>query len=661
MLLTRGAALSPAAQAGLLAAAIGGLAALLRIPGLAGTPPGFRTEEATTALMAERVQRDNLPIFFGHEQDALPPFFPYVVRMTGTLAGWDVAGPRLAAALCGIAVAVFCALWLARARGLVWGLLGGLLAATSFWQLMFSRQALAPISSALFAALGLWLAWIALTRGSQPQPQHLYRRSDLPWYICAGAAFGFGFLTHPSYAVVPPLVLLTTGVLAGNQLRARIDADALGPALLLLAMVVAMTPLASHFLDQPEDFRRTLDLAAGLPDDLANTGDDVAAGLRGLVWRGVDDAAMNLPGRPILDPLLALWAALGLLAALRHPTRALEGTLLIWSVFGVFAVGLIGGADPSLYLPLAPVLIGLPIIGMHAAWQFARHRRQIVQLAAGALIAVSALASAGWSLYDYFWQWTDAPETYVALRGDVRAALEALEQMPDDDIPIYFAAGDAGRISRYLAPERAFHAVESRDQLALAFADDVFLIIPRSTQPAPQLRAYLAEAELVDSGAGPGGDINYRIWFAGPRTRDALPYAIPSIPFANGWLLTGYEAHAGLTPRGAQPEIEVILLWQVPPDADPFEAEVRLLPPGDPEEEFMTATSVAVTPWKAPQVAGGELLLVYAQLPFPRTGDFIASLQIGLRDPATGELVTPLLNAQDDGYAFLNDLQIVVP
>ncbi|CAN5687416.1 hypothetical protein BH23CHL2_BH23CHL2_27590 [soil metagenome] len=661
MIIKRGESLSPALQGVLIGLAVALLAGTLRLVGLATLTPGFHTSEATTALMARRVHRDNLPIFFGHDQDALAPFLPYMVKVTGSLTGWDATGPRLAAALCGIAAAVFCALWLVRAIGPVWGLASGVLAATSFWQIMFSRQAVPPISSAMFAALGLWLIWIALEYGSRNQPARFYRRTDLPWYVAAGTALGLGFLTHASYVVVPTLILLAASVLAGNQLRARRDADVLGPALLLLAMLVAMTPLASHFLDQPEDIRRALDLTAGLPEDLTNTGGDVASGLLGLVWHGSEDAAVNLPGRPIFDPIIALWMVAGLLAALRHPTRALEGTLLIWTVVGVFAISLIGDNDPSLYFPLTPVFIALPVLGMQAAWRIARDRLQAARSAAIALITLSIVISAGWSIYDYFWQWSDAPETYEAMRGDVRDALDSFGGMPDDDIPAYIIAGDAGRIVRYLAPERPLHQIEGRNQISIPFNDDTFLIAPRSTGPAPQLRNYLADADLVETGEGPGGELSYRIWLIGPRTRDGLPSAVPSIPFNNGWLLTGFDARAGLTVAGRQPNIEVVLLWQVPRDADPFEAEVRLRPPGDAGIEFITESRVLVVPWKAPGISGVEYLLVYTELPFPQTGDQIASLQIGLRDPATGQLSEPLLNKQDDGYAFLNDLQIILP
>lgn len=662
----RGESLSPALQGVLIALAVAIPASLLRLIGLATLTPGFRDPEATSALMARRVNGENLPIFFGQDQDALPPFFPYIVKVTGTLAGWGVAGPRLAAALCGVAAVVFCALWLARAMGPVWGVLGGTLAAASFWQLMFSRQAIAPVSSAMFVALGLWLTWIAVEYGRRQAPARVYRRTDLPWHIAAGAALGFGFHTHASYIVVPPLMLLTAGVLALNQMRVRRDSDALGPALLLLAMLVAMTPLASHYLDQPEDIRRALDLAAGLPEDLTDTGGDVASGLQGLVWQGSDDAAVNLPGRPILDPVITLWTVVGLLAVLRHPTRTLEGTLLIWTLFGVFAVSLIGGNDPSLYLPLAPILIALPVFGMRAAWQLARQRRQHVlrPLAVG-LIALSVLGSSAWSLYDYFWQWSDAPATHEAMQADVREALEAFGAMPRPvgarDIPAYIVAGDADRVISYLAPDRALHQIEGRNQISIPFDGDAYLIAPRSSRPAARLRSYLAGADLIETGEGSDGRPEYQIWLVGPRTRDILPYAVPPIPFDNGWSLTGFDARAGLSVAGRQPRIEVVLLWQVPGDADPFEAVARLRPPGDEGLLLATESEVRVVPWKAPGISGVEYLLVYTELPFPQTSDQIASLQVGLRDPATGRLATPLLNEQDDGYAFLNELQIVLP
>jgi hypothetical protein len=636
------------------------VAGLIRLIGLASQTPGFRIEEATQGLMARRVDRDNLPIFFGHEQDAAVPFFPYLVKVTGSLAGWGVTGPRLAAAICGIGVAVFCALWLGRALGQWWGLAGGLLAATSFWQVLFSRQAVAPISAAMFAALGLWLAWEGLRRGRLPQPDRLWKRADLRWYITSGIAFGLGFLSDASYTIVPPLVLLSAGVLALGQQRARRDADVLGPALMLLTMLVVMTPLAGYFLDNPEDFRRNLDLAGGLPADLVDTGDDVGAGFRSAVWRGSDDAALNLPGRALLDPILACWALAGLLAALRHPARALSGIVLIWLALGVFGTSLVGGDNPGLLLPLAPAFVALPLLGMRAAVGLASARGPRLRRFALVVVMSSISASGIWSLYDYFGQWSESEQVYLAMRGDVRDALAALDELPEDDIPIYFMAGDAGRIVRYLAPDRERHDVESRSRLPVSGDEEAYLVAPRSTQPVAQLLDFLAEADLVEIGAGPGTQPAYRIWVAGPRTRELLPYAVPAIPFENGWSLPGFDARAALMLAGEQAEIDVVLLWQVPPDADPFIAEVRLRPPGEQGAPLTTSAEILVEPWKHPPLPG-EFVLVHVRLPFPRTQDLIASLQVGLHDPATGELVTALLNEQDGGYAFLNDIQVVLP
>ncbi|MEZ4571804.1 MAG: hypothetical protein R2849_16010 [Thermomicrobiales bacterium] len=97
---------APGAQVAIIAAIVAILASGLRLAGLTSITPGFRVDEATTGLMAQRISSDNLPILFGQERDALPPFFPYIVKLTGSLTGWGIAGPRVAAALCGIIAAV---------------------------------------------------------------------------------------------------------------------------------------------------------------------------------------------------------------------------------------------------------------------------------------------------------------------------------------------------------------------------------------------------------------------------------------------------------------------------------------------------------------------------------------------------------------------------
>jgi hypothetical protein len=193
----------------LLVACVGVVAAITRFARLSTDPPGFLIDEAASALFAQSINRDNLPIFFGGgTPDVQEPFFFYVMKWTGTVFGWDVSGARTAAALCGVAAAVACALWYRRALGPLWGLAGGLLVATSFWQLMFSRQAIRPISMPVFAALGLWCLWEALhTPSGAPRPHRL------GWYAAAGAAWGLGFYTYISFRLALPAVVVLGVVL----------------------------------------------------------------------------------------------------------------------------------------------------------------------------------------------------------------------------------------------------------------------------------------------------------------------------------------------------------------------------------------------------------------------------------------------------------------
>jgi hypothetical protein len=274
---------------------------------------------------------------------------------------------------------------------------------------------------------------------------------------------------------------------------------------------------------------------------------------------------------------------------------------------------------------------------------------------------MSSIAVSGvWSLYDYFWQWSDSEEVYLAMRGDVRDAAAALGDLPDDDIPVYFMAGDAGRVVRYLAPERARQDLTDTSQLPVPIGDEAYLVAPRSAEPAQQLSAYLAEGDLIESGDGPGGQPAYRLWAVGPRTLDRLPYAVPAIPFENGWSLPGFNVTGAPADPDAPAQLDIVLLWEVPPDADPFIAEVRLRPKDEEDAALATRADVLVEPWKNAPLPG-QYLLVHVRLPFPRVDDLTAGLFVGLRDPVSRTLVTPLLNAEDDGYAFLNDLHVIPP
>ena len=123
-----------------------------------------------------------------------------MIALIGRPLGFDIFSARLGAALAGMGTAIFTSLWLRRAFGPVWGIVGGLILAGSFWFILFSRIALSPIAGALALSLLLWCLSEALERG--------VRTDALIWYAGAGLAAGIGYISDPTMRIVPALLLI---------------------------------------------------------------------------------------------------------------------------------------------------------------------------------------------------------------------------------------------------------------------------------------------------------------------------------------------------------------------------------------------------------------------------------------------------------------------
>lgn len=612
--------------------------------------PGFHTEEATQGLYARQIGEDLYPMFFGGEIEAGEPAFPYLLKGMTILAGEGVLQARIVTAFLGSLVVMFCTLWLYRAFGSWWwGVAAAALAATSFWQLIYSGQALPGIAAALTASAGLWCLRQAMQHGA------LRGRKVSSWCVAAGFAFGLSIYTHVSGLIVPVLVLVSIVPLGWTFQRRDPHFEGTGLGIVVGVMLLTMAPLASFYIDNPAILQRDLDLAGGLPAQLTEGRSETAVLLERLFWNGASDAAVNLPGRPIVDPILAVWGLVGLVAALARPVRPVHSIAILWLVLPIVPIALLDPNDSSLLLALTPAFIALPLIGMRAVYELANNTRQSLAPVVVGLIVLSIAASGAWSLIDYFGRWADDRETYVALRGDLRDALNAAENLPDDGNPLYIMAGDDERVVRYLAPERTHSVIETSQVVPIPQRSSAYLIAPSSSGPDDLLVSFLNEPIQESNGADVGK--RYSIWFLDVRTRDNLPRSLPVVTFTNGWRLDGHteqivdDAHAG------GPRLGVVTVWRVPLDADPHNVEIRLEPAaGGPAR----SSRQLVQPWKNNPLGEGEVALVALEVEFPASNGAVADLQVALHDLSNTGVPPSAPEAMivDRIYALLNRLSL---
>ncbi len=378
-----------------------------------------------------------------------------------------------------------------------------------------------------------------------------------------------------------------------------------------------------------------------------------------LAWSGSEEWRQNIAGRPLFDPILTGWMLVGVAVALRHPLRSRHAWALIWFAGFLVMVILIAPGDHGQLLVLTPVLFLFPLLAMREAVRVAGERGQFWGRMALAVVVLSIVGSATWSIHDYFQEWAPHPETYRAFQGDVRDAVEKVAELPADNLAVYFSTGDQGRIVRYLAPDRRRRDFADAASVPIPASGPAYLIAPASADIDDAIATFLRDDGLVATGVQPDGERAYRMWFIDDRTRDALPYAVPAIFFEGGYELLGFEVTPLLT-ISDRPWVDVLLVLRVPAGSDAIRSLVRLVPPGaEPRDD----EDHIVHPGPSHVVEGEEIVLTRIALPFPETEQMVADLQAALQTLDREYLIPfgPGVVVIDNAYALLNGIGYIGP
>jgi hypothetical protein len=441
-----------------------------------------------------------------------------------------------------------------------------------------------------------------------------------------------------------------------------------GLLLCILVMLVMMTPLAVYYLRHPDDFTRRAEQVrdeeggARVLDDPLSAATAYLETARSVVWDGYSSANVNQPGRPLLDPLLAIWALAGLAIALRHPLRPLHGVALLWFAIFILPSALSSPGHPVRMLAATPAIFLFPLLAMRAVVAWAARWGRHAGTLAGMAVALSVCGSAVWSLHDYFRVWAPSQAAYVAFQGDVRDSLEAIDALPGNGAPVYYSTWTLDRLVTYLAPERPRRDVDGRTTLAIPEDGIAYLVAPTVTTPDPALLAYIADAPVVATGHAPDGSIAWQAWLLDERSREDLPYVVPPVGLADDYDVVGFDIAP--EPATESPRVAITLVWRVPTNAPAHTARVRLVPVGVPPEASTPTyadLAVAASPSSLLGSDAREIVVTRLLVDFPAGPTLQADVQVALLGPDGAPL--PPVSAPagaSDNYAQLNRVQYQV-
>jgi len=558
------------------------VAVFFRLWRINSAPPGLFGDEAVNGLDALDVLAGRGRIFFpaNYGREGL---HMYLIAAFFRLLGVTPLAIRLPSVLAGI-LTTLTTYWLGRELfaaeapdfRLIVPLLAALWLATAYWHVHFSRFGIRGVFTPLCGAL----AFAAFWRGVK------MFKSKLSWFLLSGAFLGLSLHFYTASRLYPlflGLFLVVQMVIAyGGKERGEVSLlrRFWWPIFGLYAVAVAVfAPLGWYFLTHPGSFAQrasTVFAFSSQEKPWARIGQALIGNVAQFFVPGHGDRAWfyNLSGRPLLEPVTAFLALLGLLICLRRWRRPPYLFLLLWWSFMLLPTFLAVDRIPTAprALGVLPGLYFFPAIaiGNLVDWLRAQVRPICLRRALlAALLIIPLAVAAGWTARDYFAVWADSAEAYEAFDGEVVEAARWLQAHPQP-WPVYISAEFYRHMSFVLLYDRvpttdffAFRDAQVRwfdGRAALPLSppgtEATYIFTGIAHTDEERLARYLPERRLVYQALDPAGEPSVTVYRATYRERAQNP---ADLSLEDGVALIGYDIYGEARP--GQP-LEVALFYR---------------------------------------------------------------------------------------------------
>lgn len=315
------------------------LAAFARLWQLGEFPFGDWTDEASNGLAAAQILQDASfrPVFI--QDTLLPAHFNYLIAFSFSLLGANVVALRLVTAALGVAAVLFAYLLFRRWFGQGMGIVAACMLSVMRYHLTFSRFGMQGIATPAFELAGLYFLDRALAEK---------KVSDNAWL---GLTLGFGLAFYFAFRLLPVVLLvfflcLLIAALAKYGARETNRRYVKGMwqqwLITLLGLLIALTPVLEFAIRNQQEFTSRMSTTSIFQNreepELAKAyRNNLARHLEMFNLRGDNNGRHNLPGAPMLDPVMGALFILGAAFALwrvRDPSNLLMLLLFIFMLHG---------------------------------------------------------------------------------------------------------------------------------------------------------------------------------------------------------------------------------------------------------------------------------------------------------------------------------------
>ena len=569
-------------------------AAVLRLYRLDVLPPGMFSDIATNGLDIRDVFAGHPRVFFpaNNGREALFIYFQAVLVAGG---GNHLYVYTFAAVAMGMLSVALTYRLLRTMFGYRVGVVAAGLMAVAMWGVAASRVGLRFSSVPAFLLAVLYMLW------------RLFHTGRRRYAVAGGVLLGLAMYTYPSARLIPLLVVLLCAVEWRLALKVWRQL-----AMLVLVSLAVFVPEGAYFVRHPDQILgRAAQVSVFTPDAQVERSHDTllqaTAKTAGMFFvHGDENQRYNIPGRPVFDPPIAAFFALGLAILLwRLKDRTAYAWLLLWLLVACLPSALSQSSpDEARIYSAAPAAFGLAALGFQA----------LAAAIPGGLTGV-ALPAAGiawtcaWTYLVYFGTWAADPKTYDAFGGAAYNLSHFLATRPEQQIVLDFH--DRWPIE-LLTPKttQAHWFREDTTALALPSApngDSLFVTAPFAALSSgmPQILPGLEPLPHTTAATGVADFLAYRWpqaqaqgWFGQVHPTDAT--------FGGDFRLKGWS----ITGQGSARTLN--LLWQPLAASGPYDLFIHLL--DSSAKQIAQSDSDA---WPAEDGPGDYLLLTQIRLDLP--------------------------------------------
>lgn len=388
------------------------IGAFFRLWHLSTAPPGMSAQELINAQIAEGIKQGDVSVIYDEAVPAREGVYHTLLAISTLITGKGVILWRLPSVWIAMLTLALTASLLRYLFGDRVALMALGLMVVSFWPVWMGRAILRIGLVPLVASF----AGYTLARAFRARSVQI---SSL-WFTLGGIALGVAQYVH---VISWTMLVLFIAFVAYRWSIKRDTLKVHGTNVIFaLALSAILTLPLLTYLSRHPGVREPVPLT-DQPRILAEIPERVLSSIGGLALRGDLLPDHNLPGRPMMGPLIAILAVIGIGIAIARWRESSYALTLLW-----LGIGLI----PTAFLPqkpdfefmgvILPVIFVFPAIGLYQIFEAARHYfrdriRSWSITGIGGVVTLLIVVNAVSTYRDYFITWP--------MMGDVRHNYQA--------------------------------------------------------------------------------------------------------------------------------------------------------------------------------------------------------------------------------------------